>query len=233
MLLHNDNLVLYFGTAEDKLQPYQNNPEVAFLSLIHRLGLASLVVSRQTHGVGARVIDAHHSLNRPLDFFTQEGDILLTNQKNIALGVITGDCVPVIMHDSKNHAVAVVHAGWRGSFAGAAERALELMQQSFGTQAPNITVFIGPAGKPCCYQVGPEFIEMLGYQAVDDGVLIQRDNTWYCDVARMNQVQLTNKGVPPQQISVSPVCTICTPNYCSHRRLKELAGRQISFAYLR
>jgi YfiH family protein len=43
-------------------------------------------------------------------------DAMITRLKGIALGVVTADCVPVILYDAKNDIVGCIHAGWRGAF---------------------------------------------------------------------------------------------------------------------
>ena len=42
-------------------------------------------------------------------------DALITNEPNVCIGVSTADCVPVIMYDAEHKAIAVAHAGWRGT----------------------------------------------------------------------------------------------------------------------
>lgn len=230
---HSDHTLLtYFGTASDNLYPYSDNAELGFHELINKQQLESLVVLRQNHGTQTRLISQADDLQRPLDFFTSEGDILLTQQKNVALGVVTGDCVPVLIHDPVNQAIAAVHAGWRGTSRGVVERALEQMKQHCGSAPAHCTVQIGPAAQSCCYEVGPEFRDVLGSGAVDDRVLVQRQDRWYCDVARLNALQLQRAGVPQEAIALSPICTICDHRYFSHRRQKEAAGRQISYIVL-
>ena len=43
-----------------------------------------------------------------------EADALITGEQNIALGVVTADCLPILIHDEKNRVIATIHAGWKG-----------------------------------------------------------------------------------------------------------------------
>ena len=83
-------------------------------------------------------------------------DASVTKTAGLLLAVQTADCVPILLVDSKNRAVAAVHAGWRGTLARIVEKAIGRMQMQFGTQAADLLAAIGPAIGGCCYEVGTE-----------------------------------------------------------------------------
>lgn len=80
-----------------------------------------------------------------------EADALLVERPGLPIVVATADCVPVIIE--ADEAVAVVHAGWRGTDAGVVPAALEAMHWS--GHAP-LRAAIGPGIGPCCYEVGAD-----------------------------------------------------------------------------
>ena len=45
-------------------------------------------------------------------------DALITKIKNIAISVLTADCVPILIYEEVNNVVACIHAGWRGAVNG-------------------------------------------------------------------------------------------------------------------
>ena len=45
-------------------------------------------------------------------------DAMITKMKGVALGVVTADCVPVILYDVKNEIIGCIHAGWKGAYLG-------------------------------------------------------------------------------------------------------------------
>jgi YfiH family protein len=45
-------------------------------------------------------------------------DAMLTKMRGIALGVVTADCVPILIYDRKNKIIGCIHAGWRGAISG-------------------------------------------------------------------------------------------------------------------
>jgi YfiH family protein len=148
-----------------------------------------------------------------------EGDALLENQPGSVVAVKTADCVPILLADERNRAVAAVHAGWRGTAAGIAMRAVESMGERFGTRPSDLHAAIGPAIGACCYEVGPEVAGQFGIEG--------RTNL---DLPETNSARLVEIGIPAERIYVSPLCTMCrAEEFHSFRRDKEDAGRMFSF----
>jgi YfiH family protein len=148
---------------------------------------------------------------------------LLENMPGSVVAIRTADCIPILLVDERLRAVAAVHAGWRGTVARIAERALEAMGERFGTRAADVHAAIGPGIGPCCYEVGPEVAAQFGAQG-----------RAHVDLAGENRRQLLETGVTPGRIYASKLCTMCRgEEFHSFRRDGEAAGRQFSFAGIR
>jgi YfiH family protein len=91
-----------------------------------------------------------------------EGDALLEDAPGAVVAVRTADCIPILLVDGRRRAVAAVHAGWRGTAAGIAWRAVEGMRERFGTDAVDVHAAIGPGIGACCFEVGPEVAAVFG-----------------------------------------------------------------------
>jgi hypothetical protein len=74
----------------------------------------------------------------------------------LLLAVQTADCVPVLLADTKRHAVAAIHAGWRGTLARIVAKTLGRMHMEFGTRPEDVSAALGPCIARCSYEVGPE-----------------------------------------------------------------------------
>ncbi|HWJ17849.1 MAG TPA: peptidoglycan editing factor PgeF, partial [Geobacterales bacterium] len=85
-----------------------------------------------------------------------QADAIVTNTPNLAVSVLTADCVPILMADAAAGVVAAVHAGWKGAKAGIIESAVEAME-TLGASGSRIAAAIGPAISEAAYEVGPEF----------------------------------------------------------------------------
>ena len=82
---------------------------------------------------------------------------MVTRVPQIALGVSTADCGPLLFADDRARVIGAAHAGWRGAFTGVIEATLAAMEK-LGADRGNIAVALGPTIRQPNYEVGPEFI---------------------------------------------------------------------------
>ena len=67
--------------------------------------------------------------NNKKDFIENEGDAIITNVKNTAIGVFTADCVPVILVDTKKNVAAAIHSGWKGTFSSITAKTIDRLKE--------------------------------------------------------------------------------------------------------
>ncbi len=188
--------------------------------LSQALGL-KLVQMRQVHGAELEVIS-----QPPLDAPVCDG--LLTCREGIGLTVLTADCVPLLMWDEKNNVAAAVHAGWRGTCAGVASRALDELRRQFGSRPDGIHVAMGPSIGPCCYEVGEEVVRSFTEEIAGSNDLFTKGfkGRKKLDLIEANRRQLVDSGVPLKQIHTSRLCTRCSNElFYSYRKEGKGVGR--------
>jgi YfiH family protein len=156
----------------------------------------------------------------------QEADAVATASPGVAACVLVADCVPILLADPRSGAVAAVHAGWRGTIARIAARAVEALAARHGARPEELVAAVGPSIGPCCYEVSPDlaerFREAFGAKVVDDS---RRLDLWAA-----NDAALRDAGVAPGRIDVLRRCTACEPaHFFSHRRDHGRTGRQVGF----
>lgn len=139
-----------------------------------------------------------------------ETDALITNQKGICVAVMSADCVPILLYDKKNNAVAAVHSGWRGTVARILEKTLNEMHSRFGTTGENLLAAIGPSVSQESYEVGEEVIgEVSRSFGTESGLLVaQTNNKAKLDLWKANMIQLREFNVPAEAIEISDLCTV-------------------------
>ena len=86
------------------------------------------------------------------------GDAMVTRAPDIALGILTADCAPVLFADGDARVIGAAHAGWKGALSGVIEATLAAME-ALGAQRSRIAAAIGPCISQANYEVGPEFRE--------------------------------------------------------------------------
>lgn len=84
------------------------------------------------------------------------GDALITDVPGVILGIQTADCVPVLVADVRNKAVAAFHAGWRGTLARIVQHGIGTMRLQYGSEPRDLIAAIGPSIGRCCYAVGDD-----------------------------------------------------------------------------
>jgi purine-nucleoside/S-methyl-5'-thioadenosine phosphorylase / adenosine deaminase len=190
-----------------------------------------------------------------------QGDALITRERGVSLAVQTADCVPILLADKRHHAIAVVHAGWRGTLSRIAEKTLGRMHMEFGTRPEDVVAALGPSIGRCCYEVGSDVAKEFHAQFPDarewfDGpydalAAGENDPNWLpwltmkppghapppltvqLDLISANRGILAGAGVPPANISSSHYCTACrTDLFFSYRR-ERTTGRLMAAIAIR
>ena len=194
------------------------------------LSASSVICAPQIHSANIRRVtaaDAGTGVNRPS---LGEGDGFLTSDAGILLMVRVADCVPILfsaVREDGTPLVAAVHAGWRGTAAGIAPKAVEMLL-SDGAELSSIRCAVGQSIHVCCYEVGEDFTAAVADaqgKSFADTHIRYRDGQLFADLPGMNRELLRGAGLTDEQIDISPFCTACDPTlFHSHRASHGLRG---------
>ena len=110
----------------------------------------NLYTMNQTHSSKVTVINNGNKHIQRIN-----SDALVTNQKNIAISVLTADCVPVLIYDEINKIIGCIHAGWKGALSGVIENTINEISK-IGING-KINVAIGPCISVNNYEIGKKF----------------------------------------------------------------------------
>ena len=209
--------------------------------LCKQLGIdeSHLVYPHQTHQTEVRVIDeAFLSLSDEDRQPLLEGiDAVMTNLQGVCIAVSTADCIPVLLYDEAHHAIAAVHAGWRGTVARIVEKAVAAMQHTYQTNPHQLKAVIGPGISLKNFEVGDEVYEAFAHAGFPMNEIAQQfpnsqlsivnsQFSWHLNLPRCNQMQLEGEGVQTENIHMSNICTYDhVDTFFSARRLGINSGR--------
>jgi YfiH family protein len=184
-------------------------------------------------------------------------DASVTNQSGAVLAVQTADCVPILLVDVKKKVIAAIHAGWRGTLARIAQKAIGRMQMEFSCKPENILAAIGPAIGGCCYEVGTEVAAAFETKFADAETYFDELRTgdepnpvqWlnqmppghqppppnvFLDLRKANRAQLLETGLSAKNIFVSKLCTSCdVSELFSYRKEGAASGRLMAAIAIR
>jgi YfiH family protein len=156
----------------------------------------------------------------------------LATRGGLAVGVLTADCVPILLAVPGSSLGAAVHAGWRGTLAGVATVGVEGLCAA-GARREELLAVLGPCIRPCCYEVGEELAERF-VQGFEASVVRRANASVFLDLGAVLRRQLEAAGVQPDRIESLDLCTSCSqapdgmPRFHSYRRQGPSAGRQLS-----
>lgn len=188
-----------------------------------------IILPHQVHKTEIRLIDngfCQLAAEQQREYL--EGvDAVVTTTPNICIGVSTADCVPVLLYDKKHIIAAALHAGWRGTCEGITSKVVKYLCEYFSTEPHDIVAVIGPSISLAAFEVGDEVYEQFSSKGVPMQEIAQRvNNKWHIDLWRANQLQLTNEGIPAENIQLAGICTYANyQDYFSARRLSINSGR--------
>ncbi len=155
-------------------------------------------------------------------------DAVATAAPGLIFAMTFADCLPIFFVDERVPAVALAHAGWRGSVGRVAVAAWRAMQ-SLGATAQTTRVYLGPGIRGCCYPVGAEVAEAVVEMGLSDGsCLLTRNGQAYLDLAVLNGLLLEEQGL---NVLDTAICTACRRDiFFSHRAEGGRTGRFCIFA---
>lgn len=186
------------------------------------LDFDTLVASAQDHHTFVRNVTRENlgvGITKPRDM--QSVDALITNEKNVTLVTYYADCTPLFFVDTKQKAIGLAHAGWRGTVGRIGQKVIEKMQSLYGTNPRDLICAVGPAISKCCYEVdkacADEFYNLTDLNT--SGFIFPAENEkYYIDLLECNSQVLQRAGVPYGNITISDLCTKCNSELLwSHR----------------
>jgi YfiH family protein len=186
------------------------------------VGGAALLTARQVHKDTVLAIPAGD--RDPESWRTEaaaaDADGLATDRVDCWVGVVTADCVPLLVHDPGRGAVAAVHAGWRGALMGVAPAAVRVLVERFGSRAGVLEAALGPHIGVCCFEVGRAVLEPLSRIPNWERWVPRREgDKGYFDLGAFVRWQLAEAGLAPERVTAAGLCTRCDASrFSSYRR---------------
>jgi uncharacterized protein, YfiH family len=224
------NINRYCGDSEEAIRKNRNA-----LCMLLNIDDKRLLMPHQVHQTEIAIVD-----EKIMNITTEEQqqklegvDALMTDVRNVCIGVSTADCIPVLLYDNIHGAVCAVHAGWRGTVRRIVEKAVAKMTDVYGSKAENIVAQIGPGISLESFEVGDEVYDAFIHEGFNMETISRRyptsDETgekWHINLPECNRQQLISAGLDKDNITVSKVCTfIQYERYFSARRLGINSGR--------
>jgi len=158
----------------------------------------------------------------------REFDAVITNTPNLPIATYHADCVPVFLLDTKNRAVGVAHAGWRGTVLRSPAAAINAMTENFNSNPRDILAAIGPSIGMCCFETDrdvPDAVIAAFGKAAEPYIEDSENGKYHVSLQGLNVLTLKEYGIPDENITLSDECTCCKSDvYWSHRKTRGIRG---------
>ena len=211
-----------YRVGDDPKVVSQNVCDVKLAAGIHD---GRVVTMRQVHG--ANIVEVKDKKLKEAG----EADGMITGEADLYLAVLTADCVPMLFVAPEQKLVAAVHAGWRGTLAGIAEKTVSLFKSQYNVEAKGLEVALGPSIGVCCYEVKDDVTVplMKKWGTLTTPSVFVKQGKSFVNLRRLNRDILRASGVPGNQLFQVGPCTSCAAaEFFSYRRERSETGRQMS-----
>jgi YfiH family protein len=176
---------------------------------------ADLLVALGAEAI-AQVCQVHGAVAVDAAALPAKADAVVGREAGLAVGVRVADCVPILVVDAASGHVAAIHAGWRGVALGVVRAGVELLA------GRDLLAAIGPSIGPCCFEVGPEVADPIGF------VVRREGDRAFVDLRAAVRSQLRALGVADDRIDDVAGCTRHEARFHSFRRDGAGSGRMLA-----
>lgn len=195
-------------TREDKIEAIANRTKFLEKNGITYTDHIAMICN---HGETITLITNHHL--SPL-----QSEVLVTQQKNIALFLLTADCLPVSLYDPVTQTIALAHISRKTLVQKLVQKTIGFLYDELDVQPQNLKVYIGPHIKKESYvfalPLQEQSVELENYIEIKDGFA-------YVDLERACCAQLVVQGIQAEQISISEIDTRTSRNHFSYYRMQK------------
>ncbi len=188
----------------------------------------TVTIPRQTHSLNVGIVK-HSGEVFP------DTDAILCFTAGVPVGVVTADCVPILIHAPDIRCVGAIHAGWRATLGGIVEKALDLLEEE-GADIGKMRVYFGPSISQTNYEVDGELAGKFQAEGFSKYVVTpEMGSQPHIDLQGINAHRFMLRGVRAENIHLHPGCTYASrngdskPRYQSHRRSKGNPGRMVTY----
>jgi len=231
LVIDNENYKVVFSTAEEgkNFNRHTEDGRRTLDNLKNDFEIEEVLYLRQVHSHEV-VIDDSISRDKIIEM---EADAIISSSKNIAFGIFTADCVPIILVDEKNRVGAAIHSGWKGTFNSITKNTINKLKVRYGSETENIKAFIGAHIRDCCYEVSEELKEkFINEKQIDEDILFKGRNL---NLEECILKDLREEGLQEDNIISLDMCTNCSKEIKLHSYRKSQGdyGRLFSFLILK
>lgn len=231
IVFDNPKYSLVFSTAEEgkNFNRHTEDGINTLNKLKEEFNVKEVIYLRQVHS--DKVVK--YAGEKHEEVIEKEADAIITDIKNVAFGVFTADCVPVLLIDDKKNIGAAIHSGWKGTYNSITKATIEELKREYDVNVNDLKAYIGPHIRQCCYEISEDlkekFIEKKNI-SVDKLFKGRNLSLEECILSDLREL-----GIKEENINSLNLCTHCCEEISLHSYRKSNGdyGRLFAFVILK
>ena len=166
----------------------------------------------QVHGDKIVIVEDRNTTREDLYGY----DAIITNLHDLAIGVRSADCVPILLYDPCQNVIAAIHSGWRGTVLKISQKVIQRMITMFSTNPEDIIAVICPSIGIDAFQIGEDVFDefaKVGFRTDLIGYKHRERNEndiatgYHIDLQKANEILLLECGLQKENIYTTGICT--------------------------
>lgn len=189
------------------------------------LGLDNIIFLNQIHSTFVHVV-TKNSLDQNVN-----ADALVTREQNLALAIMTADCLPVMLTNKSGNVIGNAHAGWKGLCEGILENTVWQMS----CDPLNIIAYLGPCIDLYSFEIGEEVRDRFlqhDQNCYDCFLPLKNEGKFLANLPMIARKRLVRLGVPNSQIYGGFWSTFSQKNLFFSYRREKITGRMASLIWI-
>lgn len=226
--IYSNDTVLALSSYNNPPLDFSNKENDSYQQLANELKSDNIILMKQTH---SDIIKEVKSLNDD----TSNTDAIYTKVPNLYLGVLTADCLPLLLYAPDKDIVAAIHSGWVGSTKLITYKTITHLIVHEGIDPTKLIIYIGPSIKDTNYEVDQVvYDKFIVHEFIDTKSCFTplSNNKYYLDNLKFNLLLLDELNIKPDNIIIFDKCTFDDDQLFSYRQNKT-TSRNISIIGLK
>tara|TARA_B100001123_G_C14995599_1_gene901433 strand:+ start:118 stop:879 length:762 start_codon:yes stop_codon:yes gene_type:complete len=151
----------------------------------------SLITLNQRHTNQVIHFDSDKSIKNKLT-----GDAIVSEVKNIGIGILTADCAPIFFYDCKKKIIGCAHAGWKGALNGVIKNTVKKFNE-LNSNNKDLIAAVGPCIGKTNYEVKTDFFKKFILQDKNNEKFFSRVNSekYFFDLRGFINKELSNLNI--------------------------------------
>ena len=126
-------------------------------------------------------------------------DAIVSEVKNVGIGILTADCAPVLFYDPKKKIIGCAHSGWKGAFNGIIKNIVKKFNE-LNSNSNDLIAVVGPCIGKKSYEVKEDFFNKF--------VSYENNNKIFFEKINNGKFLFDLRGFINKEISISGITNI-------------------------